>query len=99
MKIDPVIMITRIGMIVLCLVALYMFFLIIFGNSPTAADIGIALTSGLIIYIVQASFHHGKFEGEMKEFKSTAISSFKNIKQDMDIIKQTLQRIEHQRRR
>lgn len=99
MKTDPVTLITRIGMIVLCFIALYMFFLIIFGNSPTAADLGIALTSGLFIYVLQNSFHQGKFEGEMREFKSTAINSFQNIKQDMGNIKETLQRIEQQRRR
>lgn len=97
MKTDPVTLITRIGMIVLCLIALYMFFLIIFGNSPTAADLGIALTSGLFIYVLQTSFRQGKFEGEMREFKNMAINSFKNIKNDIDTIKQTLQRIESRR--
>lgn len=99
MKIDSVTLITRIGMIIIGLIALYMFFLIIFGNSPTAADVGIALTSGLFIYVLQASFHRGKFEGEMQEFKSTAINSFQNIKQDVGTIKETLHRIEQQRRR
>lgn len=97
MKTDPVTLITRIGMIVLCFIALYMFFLIIFGNSPTAADLGIALTSGLFIYVLQTSFHRGKFEGEMQEFKNTVVNSFKNIKNDIDTIKQTLQRIESRR--
>ncbi len=97
MKTDPVTLITRIGMIVLCLIALYMFFLIIFGNSPTAADLGIALTSGLFIYVLQTSFRQGKCEGEMREFKNMAINSFKNIKNDIDTIKQTLQRIESRR--
>ena len=96
MKTEPIILITRIGMIFFCLLALYMLLLIIFGNSPTVTDVLVVMTSSMAFYLVQNGYHRGKFEGEIREFKSTSISSFKNIKQDMDNIKETLQRIERQ---
>ena len=99
MKTDPIILITRIGMILFSLLALYMLLLIIFGNSPTVTDVLVVMTSSMAFYLIQNGYHRGKFEGEMREFKSTAIGSFKNIKQDMGTIKETLQRIEYQRRR
>ena len=99
MKTEPIILITRVGMIFFSLLALYMLLLIIFGNSPTITDVLVVMTSSMAFYLVQNGYHQGKFEGELREFKSTAIGSFKNIKQDMDTIKATLQRIEYQRRR
>lgn len=91
MKTEPIILITRIGMVVFCLLALYLLLLIIFGNSPTVTDVLVVMTVSMVFYLVQNGFHRGKFEGKVE-------SSFSHFKDDVKEMKKDLHEIKEQLR-
>ncbi len=91
MKTEPIILVTRIGMVVFCLLALYMLLLIIFGNSPTVTDVLVVITGSMVFYLVQSGFNRGKFEGKVE-------SSFSHFKDDVKEIKKDLHEIKEQLR-
>ncbi len=91
MKISIFTVITKSLIILLGLIAVYMFFLIVFGNSPSVADVLVVIVSAIVIYLMQSGFQQGRFEGKM-------VASLRHFQEDITEIKENIKKMEQRLR-
>lgn len=65
------------------LVAIFMFFWKIFGNSPTIQDLIIALVAGLLFYMFKIEYSRGKFAGKFESFLNNTKQGFNRVREDI----------------